>query len=113
MRRRASEAMVQILHSVPDAADWLAARVRELRATLAVELHFNASDLRAASGHEWLYVVGSFGGREAGRCLNRAMQVHFPKLQVRGVKVIGPRERGSQFHPFRAGFHLDHLVSWL
>lgn len=83
--------------SYGEAMTWLAAKVREIKADLAVELHFNASDVRAATGHEWLYLTGSAGGREIARCLDRNMRGVFSKLHPRGAKAIGPSERGSQF----------------
>jgi N-acetylmuramoyl-L-alanine amidase len=83
--------------SYGSAMTWLAARLRELKATLAAELHFNASDVRAATGHEWLYLTGSHGGRETARCLAFRMGLHFPAHHARGVKALGPRDRGAQF----------------
>jgi N-acetylmuramoyl-L-alanine amidase len=83
--------------SYGSAMTWLAAKIREIKATMAIELHFNASDVRAASGHEWLYMTGSAGGREIARCLDRKMRGTFPQLQARGAKALEPSDRGGQF----------------
>ena len=83
--------------SYGSAMTWLAAKVREIKADLAVELHFNASDTRAATGHEWLYLSGSPGGRETARCLDRSMRLRFPQHHARGCKALGPSDRGAQF----------------
>jgi N-acetylmuramoyl-L-alanine amidase len=83
--------------SYGSAMTWLAAKIREIKAAMAIELHFNASDVRAASGHEWLYMTGSAGGREIARCLDRKMRGTFPQLQARGAKALGPSDRGGQF----------------
>jgi N-acetylmuramoyl-L-alanine amidase len=77
------------------AMTWLAGRLR--KADLAVELHFNSSSVRAASGHEWLYLVGSHGGRESARCLERAMKAEYPGTLARGCKALGGRDNGFQF----------------
>ena len=79
------------------AMSWLAAKLEAAGATLAVELHFNWSLVRVASGHEWLYYQHSQEGRFAARFMDLAMREHFPKLQGRGIKQRGRNERGSQF----------------
>ena len=83
--------------SYGSAMSWLAGKLREFKADLAVELHFNASDVRAATGHEWLYLTGSHGGREAARCLAASMRLWYPAHHARGIKALGPRDRGAQF----------------
>ena len=79
------------------AMTWLAGRLRDAGASLAVELHFNWAATRAVAGHEWLYWQGSQRGREAARCLDRAMRKSFPDRPPRGIKSRGPNDDGGGF----------------
>jgi N-acetylmuramoyl-L-alanine amidase len=81
----------------PQAMKWLAGELGRLRATLAVELHFNTSHVRAATGHEWLYSNDSEAGRRLAGCLNTAMIRRFPDLLPRGCKPITRKDNGSGF----------------
>ena len=79
------------------AMTWVARKILAAKAALAVELHFNASDNRNATGHEWLYLTGCHGGRDIARCMHRAMVREFPDQEARGAKAISPADRGAQF----------------
>lgn len=79
------------------AMKWLAERLRQAKATCAVELHFNAADNATASGHEWLYWYSSNNGRLLAKLLNQCMQEAFPTLPARGILGRGPKDRGADF----------------
>lgn len=76
---------------------WLADTLREAQAALAVELHFNSADTPAAGGHEWLHWHSSSRGLGLARALETSMSIAFPAMRRRGVKAIGPRDRGAAF----------------
>lgn len=75
---------------------WLAKYLQERSATLAVELHFNASEGQAR-GHEWLYWSSSANGKRLAECLRSEFQVHFPGQPDRGIKPKASTDRGSEF----------------
>ena len=81
----------------PAAMKWLAGELGRLGATLAVELHFNSSHVRAATGHEWLYWAHSDAGRRLAGCLNTAMIRQFPDELPRGCKPVTRKDNGSGF----------------
>jgi hypothetical protein len=81
----------------PAAMKWLAGELRRMGAVVAVELHFNNSHVRAASGHEWLYWQGSAGGRSVALALEKYFRLVFPKSLRRGCKPIGPKDNGAGF----------------
>jgi len=67
---------------------WLGRELSKLRATLALELHFNWAETRAASGHEWLYWHKSAAGRAAALRLDKCMRAEFPQSLARGAKAV-------------------------
>lgn len=73
---------------------WLGRHLREVGATRAVELHFNAGGGR---GHEWLHWAGSDGGEAMARRLEQSVATALPELPRRGVKPRGARDRGALF----------------
>lgn len=79
------------------AMKWLAEKLRTCKATVALELHFNASDNAAASGHEWLHWHASSQGRALATAIEARMVQAFPMLPRRGVKGIGSKDRGGEF----------------
>jgi N-acetylmuramoyl-L-alanine amidase len=81
----------------PQAMKWLAEQLRADGAIVAAELHFNWSDARAASGHEWWYWQHSAQGKTLAACLDRSMRAAFPKALARGIKAAGPRDNGAAF----------------
>jgi N-acetylmuramoyl-L-alanine amidase len=76
---------------------WLGRDLAKRNPALAAELHFNDSDNREASGHEWLYWHESNAGREAARCMDRSMRLGYGNLKARGVKGLTGKDRGALF----------------
>ncbi|MEI6655822.1 MAG: N-acetylmuramoyl-L-alanine amidase [Verrucomicrobiota bacterium] len=76
---------------------WLATQLARIKATCAIELHFNSSDNPRASGHEWLYCGLSPAGRKLAQCLNKSMQAAFPQLPDRGIKPLTNKDNGWGF----------------
>lgn len=79
------------------AMDYLVRALAAQRVTVAVELHFNSSERKEASGHEWLHWHTSHQGRKLGRCLEGRMAETFPEMKRRGLKAISGAERGGLF----------------
>lgn len=79
------------------AMDLLAQSLKSMSVTVAVELHFNAADTSAATGHEWLHWATSVPGRALAQCLDRRMTETFPHHKRRGLKAISSSERGGTF----------------
>lgn len=79
------------------AQQWLASNLRLDGATLAVELHFNAADSPAATGHEWLYWATSKNGQRLAECLSAEMCLGVPQLKTRGIKPKTASDRGAEF----------------
>jgi N-acetylmuramoyl-L-alanine amidase len=75
--------------------DWLAGRLREDKATAAIELHFNAAS-PAANGHEWLHWPTSTGGRMLAQAFSNEFSATFPQIRSRGLKPTGTGN-GAQF----------------
>ncbi len=78
------------------AMTWLAGRLKDLRATVCVELHFNDADA-SASGHQWLYCSGSPRGKRLAQLFDGRMQAAFPTLHARGTVGLGKDDRGWGF----------------
>jgi len=76
---------------------WLAAVLRLDNVTLAIELHFNASDSPAATGHEWLYWGTSKAGKRLADSLAAEMCLAVPQLKSRGIKPKTASDRGAEF----------------
>ncbi len=76
---------------------WVAKEVRQIGATVAVELHFNSAENLSATGHEWLFWAPSTHGRFLAQALDRQMRAAFPALKARGIKSIHPGDRGAEF----------------
>lgn len=79
------------------AMKWLGQKLSVAGAEVAIELHFNASDNPAATGHEWLHWGGSNNGRILAKFLKARMELSYPRLASRGIKGLGPRDRGAEF----------------
>jgi N-acetylmuramoyl-L-alanine amidase len=79
------------------AIKWLASHLATLQATVAIELHFNASANPQATGHEWLYWNASSPGRELAMQMERQMYRAFPTLRGRGLKALFAKDRGAEF----------------
>lgn len=79
------------------AQTWLAAHLKALGATAALELHFNSSDNPSANGHEWLHWHSSLRGRALATSLADAVRNNLPQFHARGLKELGPAARGAEF----------------
>jgi len=76
---------------------WLARELAAIKATAAIELHFNSSDNAKATGHEWLYCGDSTAGRKLAQCLDKSMRSAFPQLFARGIKPLTKKDDGWGF----------------
>jgi N-acetylmuramoyl-L-alanine amidase len=75
---------------------WLGRKLATIRATVAVELHFNFG-AEEIEGHEWLYWRDSNAGRLLARALERNMIMEFPAAKRRGIHGLTPKEPGAEF----------------
>jgi N-acetylmuramoyl-L-alanine amidase len=75
---------------------WLAATLKADKATLAVELHFNAAG-PTATGHEWLYWESSKNGKALAGAIDGKMRANVPELTARGIKPKTSADRGAEF----------------
>ena len=75
---------------------WLGRALGNLKATGAVELHFNfgADEI---NGHEWLFWHESNAGRLLARALERNMIMEFPAATKRGIRGLTAKDRGAEF----------------
>lgn len=74
----------------------VAKQVKEARASLAIELHFNSASPEA-TGHEWLYWhTSEIGQKIAGKFDSEFSKV-FPAMKKRGLKAITKKDRGGKF----------------
>lgn len=76
---------------------WVAAHLRSLGATAAIELHFNAADATSASGHEWLYWSTSKRGKALATALSAEFNLSVPEIKARGAKPRFHGDRGAEF----------------
>ncbi len=74
---------------------WLGAKLREDRASAAIELHFNAAT-PAANGHEWIHWPASFHGKRLAQCFEDQFSAQFPDINERGLLARG-KGAGSGF----------------
>lgn len=79
---------------------WLAAHLKAKGATLAIELHWNASENDSATGHEWLFWQSSVKGKKLAGYLDFSHRESFPNLKARGLKPKGNGDRGAEFLKF-------------
>lgn len=78
------------------AMTWLAAELKRLGVTLALEFHFNAYD-KTKSGHEVLHWEGSKRGVVLAEYMNDSYSEFFPHLPDRGLKPKSSGDRGALF----------------
>lgn len=83
--------------SYGSAQRWLAGQLKDAGVSVAMELHFNASDNPDAAGHEWLYWATSQNGRRLAESLSDEMGMALPQLKSRGIKAKTAADRGAQF----------------
>lgn len=76
---------------------WLAKALKDYRATVAIELHFNSSDDPKANGHEWLYWHSSKNAKDLAVSINDEMRVKVGEIKARGAKPRFPGDRGAEF----------------
>jgi len=83
--------------SYTSAMNWLTKHLKEQKASVAIELHFNASSNQKAEGMEMLYWKTSRIGLSLAEYLIRGCQKYFPLIKNRGAKGIGKGSRGATF----------------
>ena len=83
-------------HGYGAAMRWVAKHVEQRHASIAVELHFNAS-AGQAQGHEWLYWITSSRGKRLADCLRDAYVAAFPIRKSRGSRPKSSGDRGAEF----------------
>lgn len=79
------------------AMKWLGTHLKDIKASLAIELHFNSSDNASAQGMEYLHHQSSRRGEALALSLIDHQRPRFPGAVSRGIKSIGPRGRGWGF----------------
>ena len=83
--------------SYTSAMNWLAKHLKKEKASIAVELHFNASSNQKAEGMEMLYWKTSRIGMSLAEYLIRGCQRYFPLIKNRGAKSRDKGARGATF----------------
>lgn len=73
-----------------------ASQVKDIHASFAVEMHFNASS-PSAHGHEWLYWHASANGKKLAQVFHDSFAEDFPGIKSRGLKPLSAGSRGSEF----------------
>lgn len=74
----------------------VARQVKDARASLAIELHFNSASPEA-NGHEWLYWHSSEIGQKIASKFDAEFSKAFPSIKKRGLKPITKKDRGGKF----------------
>lgn len=74
----------------------VARQVKEIEASLAIELHFNSASPEA-NGHEWLYWHSSEIGQKIASKFDAEFSKAFPSIKKRGLKPITKKDRGGKF----------------
>lgn len=75
---------------------WVGEQCRLIKATCAVELHFNSAG-PFAEGHEWLYWGRSASSKRLAESFDSCFRKRFPAARARGAKHLGLDDRGSLF----------------
>lgn len=84
-------------NSYGSAMTWVAAKVKELKADVAVELHFNSASSQKAVGHEWLYWLTSRKSKLLAESFRQCFADAFPDRVDRGLKAKDQTSRGAGF----------------
>ena len=79
-----------------DSMKWLASELKARGATLAIELHFNASDSHG-NGHEWLFWQSSAKSSQLAGHLSREFDKINTGIKARGTKPKTNGDRGAEF----------------
>ena len=77
--------------------NWLAKHLKEQKASVAIELHFNAAASDKANGMEMLHWHTSRIGLSLAEYVLQGCRRYFPLARNRGVKGIGKGSRGATF----------------
>lgn len=83
--------------SYTSAMNWLIKHLKNEKASIAIELHFNASSNSKANGMEMLYWNTSRIGLSLAEYLLRGCQKYFPLIRNRGAKSRKSGDRGATF----------------
>lgn len=78
------------------AMSWIAEQIREFKADVAIELHFNSAG-PTAEGHEFLHWHRSGRSSRLASCFHFSLKKFFPERKARGPKAIASGDRGSAF----------------
>ena len=79
-------------YAMQDAAD----QVKDMRASIALELHFNSAS-PSASGHEWIYWHSSASGRALAEAFRGQFGKDYPNIKQRPLRGITAQMRGGLF----------------
>jgi len=82
--------------SYSSAVLWLAKHLKEIKAKVAIELHFNAAG-PLATGYEFLHWFTSPKGVSLGHKMLRSFRKSFPDQKNRGLKARSSADRGGLF----------------
>ena len=94
--------------SYTSAMNWLIKYLKDQKASIAIELHFNASSNSKAEGMEMLYWNTSRIGLSLAEYLLRGCQKYFPLTASRGAKK---RDTGSRGATFLRGTHCPAVIT--
>ena len=83
--------------SYTSAINWLVKHLKEQKASVAVELHFNAAANQDANGMEMLHWETSRIGLSLAEYVLQGCKKFFPIANSRGVKSLGKGARGATF----------------
>lgn len=83
--------------SYTSAINWVTKHLEKQEASIAIELHFNASSNAKAEGMEMLYWHSSRIGLSLSEYLLKSCQRFFPLIKNRGTKAIKKGDRGATF----------------
>ena len=83
--------------SYTSSINWLTKHLKDQKASVALELHFNASSNAQANGMEMLYWNTSRIGLSLAEYLLRGCQKYFPLIRSRGAKSRKSGDRGATF----------------
>ncbi len=83
--------------SYTSAINWLTKHLKEKKASVAIELHFNAAASQDANGMEMLYWGSSRIGLSLAEYVLQGCQKYFPLSRNRGAKGLSKGSRGATF----------------
>ncbi len=82
--------------SYGSAMRWLSLHLKEIKADVAIELHFNSAG-SMATGFEFLYCGVSPKGLTLASKLSASFAKAFPEQKSRGLKALNKNDRGGTF----------------